>query len=117
HRALTTDTLRRSPPRSLANHTPLQNRRDNIVTILENVGFDYQIFANDALDRRTPAINQRLHVVDDHRWKRLSHALQSTEIHLKRKDKSGCSALMSNYPRQHAAFSSRIWAIAIYAEK
>jgi hypothetical protein len=65
---------RRFPPCPLANNTPLQNRRNNVVSILENVGFDNQIFAHDALDRGTAAINQRLHVVDHHRWKRPGHA-------------------------------------------
>jgi hypothetical protein len=63
------------------------------VAILKNVGFDYQIFAYDALDRGTAAINHRLHVVDHHRWKRPGHAHQSTEIHIKRKDKSDCAPM------------------------
>jgi hypothetical protein len=47
----------RFPPRSLANNPPFQNRRNHIVAILENVGFDYQIFAQNTLDRGTAAIN------------------------------------------------------------
>ena len=48
---------RRFPPRTLANNTPLQNRRNHVVAILENVGFYNQIFAHDPLDRGTSAIN------------------------------------------------------------
>src|SRR5256886_10052598 len=62
------------PPRPFPTTTPLQNRRNDVVAVLENVGFDYQIFAHNALDRRTAAINQRLQVVDQHRWKRPGHA-------------------------------------------
>src|SRR5262245_15695098 len=65
---------RRFPPRPLANHTPLQNCRNDVMAILENVGFDYEIFAYNSLDWRTAAINQRLHVVNHHRWKPPSHA-------------------------------------------
>jgi hypothetical protein len=62
------------PPHTLANNTPLQNRRNNVVTILENVGFDDEIFTHDALDWGTAAINQRLQVVDHNRWKPAGHA-------------------------------------------
>src|SRR4029453_8310978 len=48
---------RRFPPRTLANNTPLQNRRTHVVAILENSRFYNQIFAPDPLDRGTSAIN------------------------------------------------------------
>ena len=47
----------RFPPRPLANNPPLQNRRNHIVAILENVGLDYQIFAQNTFDGGTAAIN------------------------------------------------------------
>jgi hypothetical protein len=35
------------------------------VSVSKNVGFDHDIFTDDALDRVPPAINQRLKIFDD----------------------------------------------------
>ena len=48
---------RRLVPTGFAHHSPFQRRRDNIVAFLENIGLDDQIFAGNALDRVTAAID------------------------------------------------------------
>jgi hypothetical protein len=46
-------------------NSPLQDGRDNIVPVLENVRLNNEIFANDAFYWISPAIDQRLQVFDD----------------------------------------------------
>jgi hypothetical protein len=52
-------------PASLARYPPFQSRCDNVVSVSKNVGFDHDIFADDALDRVPPAINQRPKIFND----------------------------------------------------
>jgi hypothetical protein len=61
------------PPRAFAEDTPLQNGCDYVMSIFKNVRFHCEIFANDALYRVTTALDQRLQVLDDNRWKRPGH--------------------------------------------
>jgi hypothetical protein len=48
---------RRLVPAALANHSPFQRGRDNIVPLFENIGFDHQIFTGHPLDRIATAID------------------------------------------------------------
>ena len=48
---------RRLVPTGFAHHSPLQRRRDNIVAFLKNIGLDDQIFAGNAFDGVTAAVN------------------------------------------------------------
>jgi hypothetical protein len=50
---------------SLPDGAPLQDSRNDVVSVLKDVRFDYEIFADDALYWVAPAINQRLQVFDD----------------------------------------------------
>ena len=56
---------RRFPPCALAENAPFQDGRHDIMSILENVRFDDEILANDALNRMAPSVDQRLQVLDD----------------------------------------------------
>src|SRR4029450_206811 len=64
---------RRFPPLALPKNTPLQNRCHNVMSVPENVCFDDEILANDALYRVTPAVDQWLQILDDDRRKSPSH--------------------------------------------
>ena len=48
---------RRLVPTGFGHHSPLQCRRDNIVTFLKNISLDDQIFAGDAFYWVTTAVN------------------------------------------------------------
>jgi hypothetical protein len=48
---------------SLPENAPLQDRRNDVVPVLKDVRFDYEIFADDAFYWVAPAINQRLQVL------------------------------------------------------
>jgi hypothetical protein len=52
-------------PACRADRSPFQGRRDNVVPILKNVGFDRDVLANDAFDRITAAVDERLQIFDD----------------------------------------------------
>ena len=55
----------RLPPLLFSENSPLQDGRDNIVPVLENVRLNNEIFANDAFYWISPAIDQWLQVFDD----------------------------------------------------
>ena len=55
----------RFTPGALSENAPFQDGGNHIVSILKNVRFDNKIFANDALNRIAPAVDQRLQVLDD----------------------------------------------------
>jgi hypothetical protein len=63
----------RFPPCALAENAPFQDGRHDIVSILKNVCSDDEIFANDALNRITPSVDQWLQVLDDNGRKGPNH--------------------------------------------
>ena len=60
-------------PASLADNPPFQGRCHNIVAVLVNIRFDNQIVTDNALDRETPAVDQRLQILDNNSGKRPKH--------------------------------------------
>ena len=86
------DRYRRESWRSRASgfpeNAPFQNRRHDVVSILENVGFDDQILSHDALDRIAPAIDQRLEIFDNSGGKPRGMGHQSLKSPSMRKPKS-----------------------------
>jgi hypothetical protein len=65
---------RRFPPCPFPEDAPLQNGGHNVVPVPKNVRFNGQILTNDPLYRIIPAVEQRLQVLDDNRWKLPSHS-------------------------------------------
>src|SRR6266568_1906947 len=59
------ESHRRFTPVSLPEGAPLQDGRNDVMPVLKDVRFDYEIFADEALYWIAPAINQRLQVLDD----------------------------------------------------
>ncbi len=52
-------------PVGLTDDAPFENSGDDVVAILEDVGLDDHVFADDPLDRVTAAIDERFEVLDD----------------------------------------------------
>ena len=52
-------------PARLADHAPFQGRRDDVMTVLENIGLYHDVLPDDALDRVTASIDEWLQVLDD----------------------------------------------------
>jgi hypothetical protein len=52
-------------PAILSENAPLQQGRDDIVPIFEDVRFYHKVFAGHALDRVASAVNERLQILDD----------------------------------------------------
>jgi hypothetical protein len=59
------ETHRSFVPTVLSEKAPPENCGDDVVTISKYICFDNKIFANNALDRVSSAINQRLQILDD----------------------------------------------------
>jgi hypothetical protein len=47
----------RFPPFALSNNAPLQNSRNNIMAVPENIRFNDEIFTHDSFDRIAAAID------------------------------------------------------------
>src|SRR5262249_55765210 len=62
-------------PGRLAHEPPFQGSGDNVVAILEYIGLDDNVFANDAFDWVATAIDQRLETFDDRGRKLARHQL------------------------------------------
>ena len=57
----------------LAEFFPFQRCRHDVVAILENVRFDRQVVAGDAPDHVAPAVDERLHILDNSSGKGPGH--------------------------------------------
>src|SRR5205823_3731851 len=95
-RALHSFPTRRSSD-LLVHHSPFQRGRDNIVSLLENIGFNHQIFTGHSLDRIATAIDQRLQIFNDRTRKCPKHGRSIKRISVKGKspDAPSCRAAIS----------------------
>lgn len=64
---------RRLVPARLALLAPLQQRRDQVVPVLEDIRLHQQILAHRALDRVPAPVKQRIDVLDNNGWRMKRH--------------------------------------------
>ena len=64
---------RRLMPPVLSNYSPLQTRRDDVVSVLKYVRLNNKILTHHAFDRKAPAVDELLEILDNDRGKGPKH--------------------------------------------